>query len=117
MGKVDLAPSGKFQVVLDGPAEAAAMRAATRLVPDPDPMEIPAKGGTIVVDPDHVSNVLVLWAAGLQWSQPALQRAIDELAPYALQSTAIHSASTLKSQQRMMRRFEGLRRDTPPGKE
>ncbi len=109
MGKVELDKEGQLLVHIESQADASALRAALRCQADPDPVDIPASTGDVCFDANHVANILGVWACAFEWTHPALARAVDELAPYAQQSSSLHSPSTLKSHQRWMQKMKERR--------
>jgi hypothetical protein len=112
MATVEVHSETTVEVVLHDAADAAALRAALRTSQVQEDIEVPAGAGSLILDTDNVENILALWACGFTWSPPALARAVQELAPYARQSSALHSSTSLKAHQRMIARM----RPAPPTK-
>jgi hypothetical protein len=102
MGHVHLDESGSLVVTLENHEDAAAFRTALRCASDPDPVVVPSGAGTVTMDANHAEHILIAWACQFRWFPEALARAIDELAPYARQSVAMHASSSLKSQKRWL---------------
>lgn len=101
MGQVEVDGAGKLSVWLESPVDAAALGAALRAVPGTDAQPV-AADMTVTFDIDKAANFLAVHACGFRWTQAAMTRALDELAPYALQQVSLHSTMRLKTQQRFM---------------
>lgn len=101
MGNVELDGDGKLAVLLESAMDAAALGAALRAVPGTDAQAL-AANSSVTFDIDNAANLLAVHACRFRWTQPAMMRALDELAPYALQQVTLHSTMRLKSQQRMV---------------
>jgi hypothetical protein len=107
MGQVDLDGDGKLQAFLESPVDVAALDAALRAIPGTDACHL-AVNTTVSLDPDNAANILALHACRFRWMPSSLIRALDELAPYALQSVTLHSGMRLKSLQRMTSQAQEL---------
>lgn len=110
LGYVDILDDGVLLIRLEGREDSAALRAALRSGIDPDPVTVPEAAGEVRLDPNHVEHFLIARACGFAWSERALSRAVDELAPYARQASAMHCSVRLKSNRRWMQKLSEERR-------
>lgn len=114
MGRVDLDGDGKLAVWLESSMDAAALGAALRAVPGTDAQTV-AADKTVTFDIDNAANLLAVHACRFRWTEAAMTRALDELAPYALQQVSMHSTMRLKSQQRWMAQAQEAAKRRQPG--